>query len=28
LVLVYNDNMDFIDENWVLNIESPLLDIK
>lgn len=27
LTLVYNDNLEFIDENWLLNIESPLLEI-
>lgn len=27
LVLVYNENLEFIDENWVLDIDSPMLDI-
>ncbi|BAY91418.1 MULTISPECIES: hypothetical protein [unclassified Tolypothrix] len=25
LTLVYNDNLEFIDENWLLDTESPLL---
>jgi hypothetical protein len=28
LTLVYNDNLEFIDENWLLDTESPLLEIK
>ena len=27
LILVYNDNLDFGDENWVLDIDSSLLKI-
>ncbi|OYD99837.1 hypothetical protein [Nostoc sp. 'Peltigera membranacea cyanobiont' 232] len=27
LVLVYNENLEFIDENWLLDIDSPMLDI-
>jgi hypothetical protein len=27
LLLVYNENLDFIDENWHLEIESPLLKV-
>ncbi|MDZ8189396.1 MAG: hypothetical protein RMX96_31735 [Nostoc sp. ChiSLP02] len=25
LVLVYNENLEFIDENWLLDIDSPML---
>ncbi|MBE9058041.1 hypothetical protein [Sphaerospermopsis sp. LEGE 08334] len=25
LVIIYNENMEFIDENWILEIDSPLL---
>ncbi|WP_071189908.1 hypothetical protein [Trichormus sp. NMC-1] len=25
LVLIYNENMEFVDENWLLDIDSPLL---
>lgn len=28
LVLIYDENLQFIDENWLLDIESPMLDIK
>ncbi|MBW4671321.1 MAG: hypothetical protein KME60_28840 [Cyanomargarita calcarea GSE-NOS-MK-12-04C] len=28
LVLVYNENLEFVDENWLLDIDSPLLDVK
>ena len=27
LLLVYNENLEFIDENWSLEIESPLLTV-
>ena len=26
LVLIYNENMELVDENWLLDIDSPLLD--
>ena len=26
LVLIYNENLEFVDENWLLDIDSPLLD--
>jgi hypothetical protein len=26
LFLIYNENMELIDENWLLDIDSPLLD--
>lgn len=26
LVLIYNENLELIDENWLLDIDSPLLD--
>ncbi|BCL37562.1 hypothetical protein [Nostoc sp. MS1] len=25
LVLVYNENLEFVDENWLLDVDSPLL---
>ncbi|MBO1049648.1 MAG: hypothetical protein HEQ10_18930 [Dolichospermum sp. DEX182a] len=25
LVLIYNENLEFLDENWLLDIDSPLL---
>ncbi|BAY60509.1 hypothetical protein NIES22_05680 [Calothrix brevissima NIES-22] len=25
LVLVYNENLEFVDENWILDIDSPIL---
>ncbi|MBD2680196.1 MULTISPECIES: hypothetical protein [Nostoc] len=25
LVLVYNENLEFVDENWLLDIDSPML---
>ena len=28
LVLIYNENLEFIDESWVLDIDSPTLKIK
>ncbi|WP_016949231.1 hypothetical protein [Anabaena sp. PCC 7108] len=28
LVLIYNENLEFVDENWLLDIDSPLLDKK
>ncbi|GAA6621739.1 hypothetical protein [Scytonema sp. NUACC26] len=28
LELVYDENLEFIDENWQLDIDSPFLDIK
>jgi hypothetical protein len=28
LVLIYNENLELLDENWLLNIDSPLLDKK
>jgi hypothetical protein len=28
LVLVYNENLEFIDEKWLLDIDSPMLEIK
>lgn len=27
LVLVYDENLEFIDENWFLDVDSPLLEI-
>lgn len=27
LVLVYNENLEFVDENWLLDIDSPMLEI-
>jgi hypothetical protein len=27
LVLIYNENLDFVDENWFLDIDSPMLEI-
>ena len=26
LVLIYNEKLELIDENWLLDIDSPLLD--
>lgn len=26
LVIIYNENMEFIDENWLLEIDSPLIE--
>jgi hypothetical protein len=28
LVLIYNENLELIDENWLLDIDSPLLNKK
>ncbi|MCC5608722.1 hypothetical protein LC612_18480 [Nostoc sp. CHAB 5834] len=28
LLLVYDENLEFVDENWLLDINSPFLDIK
>jgi hypothetical protein len=28
LILLYDEKLEFIDENWLLNIDSPLLSIK
>lgn len=28
LVLIYNENLDFIDESWLLDIDSPMLEIQ
>ncbi|MBD2384813.1 hypothetical protein [Cylindrospermum sp. FACHB-282] len=28
LVLIYDENLQFIDENWLLNIDSPMLNIQ
>jgi hypothetical protein len=28
LVLIYNENLEFIDENWLLDIDSPMLEIQ
>ncbi|WP_375472808.1 hypothetical protein [uncultured Nostoc sp.] len=28
LVLIYNENLEFIDENWLLDIDSPTLEIQ
>ncbi|MBN3898748.1 MAG: hypothetical protein HWQ41_26810 [Nostoc sp. NOS(2021)] len=28
LVLIYNENLEFIDENWFLDIDSPMLEIQ
>jgi hypothetical protein len=28
LVLVYNENLEFIDENWLLDIDSSMLEIQ
>ncbi|MBD2595094.1 hypothetical protein H6G74_12230 [Nostoc spongiaeforme FACHB-130] len=25
LVLIYNENLEFVDENWLLNVDSPML---
>lgn len=25
LILVYDENLEFVDENWILNIDSPML---
>ncbi|MBU7583339.1 MAG: hypothetical protein KAF91_10605 [Nostoc sp. TH1S01] len=27
LVLVYDDNLEFVDENWLLDVDSPMLEI-
>lgn len=27
LVLVYDENLEFIDENWLLDVDSPMLEI-
>ncbi len=27
LVLIYNENLEFIDENWILDVDSPALSI-
>ncbi|QMS86257.1 hypothetical protein HUN01_01160 (plasmid) [Nostoc edaphicum CCNP1411] len=27
LVLVYDENLEFVDENWLLDVDSPMLDI-
>jgi hypothetical protein len=27
LVLVYNENLEFVDENWLLDVDSPMLEI-
>jgi hypothetical protein len=26
LVLIYNENLELVDENWLLDIDSPLLN--
>ncbi|MBD2560449.1 MULTISPECIES: hypothetical protein [Nostoc] len=28
LLLIYDENLEFVDENWLLDINSPFLDIK
>ncbi|MFH7026690.1 MAG: hypothetical protein ACHBN1_15070 [Heteroscytonema crispum UTEX LB 1556] len=28
LILIYDENLEFLDENWILDIDSPLLEIK
>ncbi|MBW4645776.1 MAG: hypothetical protein KME23_22775 [Goleter apudmare HA4340-LM2] len=28
LVLIYNENLEFVDENWLLDIDSPMLIIR
>lgn len=28
LVLVYDENLEFVDENWLLDIDSSLLEVK
>ncbi|MEH2147967.1 hypothetical protein [Nostoc sp.] len=28
LVLIYNENLEFINENWLLDIDSPMLEIQ
>lgn len=28
LILIYDKNLQFIDENWLLDIDSPMLDIQ
>jgi hypothetical protein len=25
LVLVYDENLEFVDENWLLDVDSPML---
>jgi hypothetical protein len=27
LVLVYDENLEFVDENWFLDVDSPMLEI-
>lgn len=27
LVLVYDENLEFVDENWLLDVDSPLLEV-
>lgn len=27
LVLVYDENLEFVDENWLLDVDSPMLEI-
>jgi hypothetical protein len=27
LVLIYNENLELIDENWLLDIDSPMLPL-
>lgn len=28
VVLIYNENLDFLDEHWVLNVDAPALKVK
>ncbi|MEH1958629.1 MAG: hypothetical protein V7L05_01740 [Nostoc sp.] len=28
LVIIYNENLEFIDESWLLDIDSPMLEIQ
>jgi hypothetical protein len=28
LVLIYDENLEFVDENWLLDIDSPILEIQ
>ena len=28
IVLIYNENLEFLDERWTLDIDSPLLELK
>jgi len=28
IVLIFNENLEFLDEHWVLDVDSPLLELK